>query len=318
MKKNLILSFFISFIIIAIIVSPQKYIEVSMNAIQVWAKVLLPSLLPFFIFTKLLTSLGYVKSLSSCFQKVTYKLYKTPPISSYVFLMSILTGYPVGSKLTADLYNNGFLTKQDAIKCVTFTSNSGPMFIVGSVGIGMLLNKTAGYILLVSHILGALLNGLLYRKIGFNQPYKKIDNNLQAQENSLSSCVMDSIFSILLIGGIMIVAFIIIEMFNSINIFSPICYALFKIGVDTNITSSITNGLFEITKGCLEISSLNCSLTERTIMSCFIISFGGFSTILQAMAFLKNIVTYKFFVLQKTTHTILSTIICAIICFIVF
>ena len=318
MKKNLILSFFISFIIIAIIVSPQKYIEVSMNAIIIWAKVLLPSLLPFFIFTKILTSLGYVKTFSTCFKNITYKLYKTPPISSYVFLMSILTGYPVGSKLTSDLYNNGFLSKQDAKKCITYTSNSGPMFIIGSVGIGMLLNKTAGYIILISHILGAILNGLLYRKISSNEPDKKINNNLQVQENSLSSCVMDSIYSILLIGGIMIVAFIIIEMLNSINIFSPINSVISKLGIESSITSSITNGLFEITRGCLETSTLNCSITLKTIISCFIISFGGFSTVLQAMAFLKNIVTYRFFVLQKTTHTIISTIICALLCFIVF
>ena len=313
MKKNIILTICISIILLAIIISPDKYINVSFNAIVVWGKVLLPSLFPFFVFTKLLTSLGYVKKLSSTFSPITYKLYKSPPISSYVFLMSIITGYPVGSKLTADLYNNNYISKQEAKKIITFTSNSGPMFIVGSVGIGMLLNKTAGYIILISHIIGAMLNGLLYRNLKTeDNSQKKFSYNNKEIETNLSSIVMDSIFSILLIGGIIVVAFIIIELLNSINIFYPINFILSKLNIDTSISSSIFDGIFEITKGCLSTSNLNISLYSKTIICSSIISFGGLSTTLQAMAFLKDIVSYKFFIGQKITHMILSTLICCV------
>ena len=317
MKKKLIITICIFFVLINIIISPQKYINVSLSAIEVWAKVLLPALFPFFVFTKLLTSLGTVLQLSMSFKNVCYKLYKTPPISSYLFFMSILTGYPVGSKLTADLYNNGQLSKSDAKKCITFTSNSGPMFIIGSVGIGMLLSKTAGYIIFASHILGAIVNGLLYRNI---KSYDKnnINYDIKAQQTTLSDCVMDSVTSILLIGGTVVVAFIFIEILNSINIFNPLIWLFGKIGIDHNISSSAINGIFEITKGCLSTSLLSCSMSLKTILSSAIISFGGFSTVLQAMAFLKNIVTYKFFVLQKTTHMIFSTIICVVLCLIMF
>ncbi len=256
--------------------------------------------------------------MSSSFEKITYKLYKTPPISSYVFLMSILTGYPVGSKLCSDLYKDGYLSKIDAKKCITYTSNSGPMFIVGSVGIGMLISKKAGYIILISHIVGALLNGLLYRNIKNDSSQKNKEIYKNNIESSLSSCVMDSIFSILLIGGIIVVAFIFIEVLNSIGIFSPIIYIFSKLGVDENLTKAFVNGFFEITKGCLNISSLNLNLSTKTILSCAIISFGGISTTMQAMAFIKDIVSYKFFIGQKITHMILSTIICAILCFLLF
>ena len=307
------------FVLILIITTPQKYISVSLNAVSVWYKVLLPSLFPFFVFSKLLTSLGYVKHISSAFKKITYKLYKTPPISSYVFFMSILTGYPVGSKLCYDLYKDGYLSKIDAKKCITYTSNSGPMFIIGSVGIGILLSKEAGYIILISHIIGALLNGLIYRNMK-DEDYKSknIVYNQNEPETSLSSCVMDSIFSILLIGGIVVVAFIFIEVLNNIGIFYPFVYIFSKIGIDENVAKAIINGFFEITNGCLSLSSLSLNISTKTILSCAIISFGGISTTLQAMAFIKDIVTYKFFITQKITHMILSTIICAILCFIIF
>ena len=318
-KKNLILSVFILTCLVAIILSPQKYILVSSYAIEIWAKILLPSLLPFFIFTKLLTSLGYVKKVSNSFKNITYRLYKCPPITSYVFLMSILTGYPVGSKLVADLYMNGSLKKSDAKKCITFTSNSGPMFILGSVGIGMLASKTCGYIIYISHITGALINGIIYRNLKSKNEEKINYFKPQNEENiSLSNGVMDSIFSILMIGGVVVIAFIIIEIFVNLNLFYPFVWIFEKIGINQEISNAVIGGFFEITKGCLLSSKLNLSVYVKTIITCGVISFGGVSTTLQAMAFLKDICGYKFFILQKITHMIFSVIICAILGLLVF
>ena len=94
-----------------IIINPQRYIGVTLNAIGIWGNILLPSLLPFFIFTKILTKLGCVENLTSVFSPITINIYKNSKLSAYTFFMSILTGYPVGSKLIADLYNENKLTK---------------------------------------------------------------------------------------------------------------------------------------------------------------------------------------------------------------
>ena len=51
----------------------------------------------------------------------------------------------------------------------------------------------------------------------------------------------------------------------------------------------------------------------KTILSTFLISFGGLSTILQAMAFVKDITGFGFMLLQKTTHAILSCAVCSLI-----
>ena len=90
------------------------------------------------------------------------KLYNCPSISSYILFMGIITGYPMGAKLCADCYEKNLITKEEIVRINSFTSTSGPMFIIGSVGIG-LFNPTAGIIIFVSHVLGALLNGLIYR-----------------------------------------------------------------------------------------------------------------------------------------------------------
>ena len=207
-------------------------------------------------------------------------------------------------------------SKEEAKKCVTFTSNSGPMFIIGSVGVGMLNNRVCGYIILLSHIIGSVINGLIYRNIKITENNTKNSKNYIKNNNfSLSNSILDSISSILLIGGIMIIAFIIIEIVENFNLFLPIINLLKKCGISSQISSSFLSGIFEMTKGCLGISSTTISLKLKTILSCSLITFGGLSTSLQAMAFLKEICSYKFFITQKITHMLLSTCICVILCF---
>lgn len=357
-KTNIILGIFLLFIIILIAINPAKYSLIAFKGIEIWAKVLLPSLLPFFILTKLFASTGVIDGVTKIFSPFMSKLYNCPSESAYVFFMSILTGYPVGSKLVSDLYNNSTFDKAQAIRTTAFCSNSGPMFILGSVAIGMFCDRKMGIIILASHIIGALLNGLLYRNYGKhytnikinknvdyifktkeeknnvnlsivkdkNKPLKKIDttlNSIQTQNDShinnskqyidFSSSVVSSINSILLIGGVICFTFVLLEVITSTHLFNLIISLLSKIGLNKNLLTAIFCGFGEITKGCLLLSQIPLSTYTSYCICTFIISFGGISTFLQAQAFLKNIVPSKIFLLQKTTHAILSCMVCGVL-----
>lgn len=459
-KTSLIFGVILLVIIICIAINPAKYSAIAFNGLSVWAKVLVPSLLPFFILTKILLGTGIVDSICRVFAPLTKKLYNCPPQGAYVFFMSIITGYPVGSKLVADLYNSRQITRQDAIKLTSFCSTSGPMFILGTVAIGMFANAKMGYILLISHILGALINGIFYRNINIknnviiqnnntknknnllsefsnkknqktlknqafqeqnnNKNYSKILNKLQnnkilnnkkiptelkdksinfcneincekynsifaidnstqefhndnitlnkylpnkqiataleqakynhnhlalgynennsiphngktniknitnnIQQNSnpqsfdFSQSIISSISSILLIGGVVCFAFVILEVITSSKFFLSIINLLRTAELDGNLITSVFCGLCEITKGCLMLSSTLISTKLATLIACFVISFGGISTFLQGYAFLKNIVPAKTFLLQKFTHAICSLLVCSIILLIV-
>ena len=171
-KYKTFLSIFVFYVIINMIIFPEIYINQAFNGISAWAFNVLPSVLPFMFFTKVLTSLGSLNGLSRIFKRPCKFLYKTHQTSSLVFLTSVISGYPVGAKMTADLYNQGVITRMDAFKMSSFCSTSGPMFIIGAVGIGMLGNAKYGYIIFICHAVGALINGLLYR----NLQIKELDN----------------------------------------------------------------------------------------------------------------------------------------------
>lgn len=308
-NRKLILILVITIILGAIVINPEVYITSCLNGIMVWATVVLPALLPFMFFTKTLTELGVADILASKF-KLFPKIFKVPSLAIYVFILSILSGYPVGAKIVADLYESGAISKEEAYKITTFTSNSGPMFVLGSVGIGMLTSRKLGIIILISHILGALINGLIYRnhKENSTEINKKIieKNNL-----SIGDLMWNTVHSVLIIGGFIALFFVIIEIINNLNIFSPISNLFSKIfNCDANIFTAIFNGIFEITRGCLDISKLGLSELISGTLCTFIISFGGLATAMQALVFLKKFdMRFSFFIKQKITHAIFASVI---------
>lgn len=312
-KVNLdfIASVFFLFIILCIAVNPIKYSAVAFKGLEVWAKILVPSLLPFFILTKLFAKGNFLNDFTSIFAKPMKKIYKCPKQSSYIFFMSILSGYPVGAKLVADFYNLGQISKEEAVKTLSFSANSGPMFILGSVAIGMFGNRRLGIIIYLSHIIGSLLNGLVYKN--YKSKESKVLSLCEAKPPigvSFSENVNSSISSVLLIGGVICFTFVLIEVVTSSFIFKNIFALVDFVGFDSNFVASIFSGVFEITKGCLMLSELPYSIFVIAPICTFIISFGGISTLLQASVFTKGIISTKMFVLQKITHAVISCLVC--------
>ena len=313
-RKKIYLSLVLIFILITLILNPSSNMEAFSRGIRVWATNVLPALFPFFLFTKLLCELNIIESFTNYLNPITKKLYNCGGISGYIYLMSIISGYPVGAKLVSDFYKNGIITSGQAHRIITFTSTSGPFFIIGTVGIGMFFNQKAGFIMLISHFISAILNGLIYRKYKNNEktPEKIYSFNNANNKNLLQDCMLNSIQSILIVGGYVSIFFLLINMINDLHIFNPLLTLITKLFSEqlSNILKAILNGLIEVTHGCLDLSEIGLSIELKTILATALISFGGFSVHMQAYTFLKQSgISYKFFLLQKTTHTIISVII---------
>lgn len=283
------------------VVSPNIYIQESLNGFKAWALNVLPCVLPFIFLTKILSSLGSVQQASKIFAKPIAKLYNCPSESSFVFLMSIISGYPVGAKMTADLYQSGHITKSQAFRMSAFCSTSGPMFIIGAVGAGMLKSSLFGYIIFISHIVGALINGLLYKNIKAKDEDVRIYSHSQNNAFNIGEIVDDSAKSIIAVGTIIAIFFVIIRSL------SPF-FNLFP----TSIVGTL-EGLVEITKGCIDIAS-TLPIKFATLACTFVISFGGLSGILQSLTMLNKLkMPVGLFILQKFTHASISAIVCGFI-----
>ena len=273
---------------------PDFYISTAYDGLVLWATNLLPALFPFFVFTKIIVELNILKPLSHILAKPMKLLFNTGKNSGYLYIVSMLCGYPIGSKIIVDAYNNGQIDYTELHRLTTITSISGPLFIVGTVGISMLGNSKIGYIILFAQIIASILNGILFRKYTPKTLPKQIDlNNNIKKENLLVSSINSSIQSILLIGGLVTVFFVGIEVLNSFINLPP-----------------LTQGMIELTKGCYEVALLSYSPVISATLCSMLIGFGGFCIHAQSYFFLSQVgISYSFFLTQKCTQLLLSGVV---------
>ncbi len=121
MKKKIILLSVI-LLLLFLLCYPAKALAAARNGLKLWLETLLPTLLPFMILTGILVHTDWVHKnfTTNCsFFKVVFGL---SPGGAYVFLLGLLTGYPMGAKLTADLYYAGKISRQEA-KSISFCNN---------------------------------------------------------------------------------------------------------------------------------------------------------------------------------------------------
>ena len=294
---------------IIIIVNPSVYAKSSLNGISVWAFKVLPLMFPFFILSKLIANLHTPKE--NFMDKFFNRLYNAPKGSFSTFFLATLSGYPMGAKLICTMYEKKQITSSEANKMLSFCSVSGPMFMIGTVGVAMLNNFKSGIIILVSNIVASLINGLLYR--GKKVDKKELSFTPKKVHFSLSDCVYDSLISILMVGSYIVISFIVIDILNNIYVIkfisNTIC-SIFNCKQHLDIVRSVLNGFFEITRGIFDLSQTSASLRIKTIIASSLIGFGGISILLQSISFLGKInMPIKNMLLQKITQGILCLII---------
>lgn len=293
-----------------VVLFPDRYIGSVSAGLNLYAVSVLPALFPFFFFSKILAELNFGYDLGLALRKPLKKLFNAPALSGYVLVMSMLCGYPVGAKLTSDFYEKGLLKREEARAVSAFTSTSGPLFIVGTVGVAMLGNKTAGYIILMSHYLSAFINGLLFRaKKSESVALPAVPKiNFDAM---LGESMLNSIISVAIVGGYIAVFNMVLDLFFDIGLIALFARPLTLLGINVRLGEGLAAGFVEITKGCLILSQSGFGLKIVAPLCAFGITFGGLSVTLQSLTFLSKCkISPLFYLASKTVQGITAFLIC--------
>lgn len=315
MKARYVFIIITAFFMVMLIIFPEKYILSVANGLNLYALNVLPALFPFIFFSKLLGELNFGYDLGKLMNKPIKKLYNVPGISGYVLVMAMLSGYPVGAKVLSDLYEKNYITTSEAKTISAFTSCSGPLFIVGTVGIIMLNNKLGGFIILISHYLGTLINGLIYRKKSkIRESSTVLLPPLIDSNKLLSESITNSIISVAIVGGYIALFNLILDIITDFSIIAFFA-KLFSFSLDYNLGTGFFSSIIEITKGCLIMSKSGISIKIIVPLCTFAITFGGISVTLQSLTFLSKCkIKPAFYLLSKFTQAIISTVISIPIC----
>lgn len=322
--QNLIMTLVLLLIMYQIVINPTQSIDSASEGLNLWFNLLVPSLFPFIFITDLLVSLGFINSITKYLEPIMSTVFNVPGICAFPFTMSIMSGYPVGARLTSKLRHEKYISKVEGDRLISFASTSGPLFIIGTVLIGMLKEPNLAPLMLFPHYLGTITIGLIFRF------YKKGDSNsspksrINSRNNSLNNrdnkkktlgqqittSIKDSIESILTVGGFVIIYSVIIDILLSSQLFNSVIILISKLTtVDSNILKGIVAGIIEMTNGCKIISKLDLELIYKIILLNFVIGWGGLSVHSQAISFISSTdISSKIYLFSKLIHGVFSAI----------
>lgn len=320
--KKILFQIIILLLIISMVKNPSMALNSAKNGLNLWFNVLIPSLLPFLILSELFISSGLVKYFGKLLGPIMKPIFRISGEGSFPFIMSLVSGYPIGAKLTSRLRGLNIITREEGDRLITLASTSGPLFILGSVMIGMLALPDFSGIMIIPHYLGAITVGLIFSRLPnkSNSPANRGDfpsqsiNNNSSGNNSIpiiiSNSVRDSINSILMIGGFVIIYNVIIDIFlDSYIINIVILYLSNLIDLEAALLKGIFAGFIELTTGCNRIATLDIEIIVKILSINFLIGWGGLSILSQAISFISQTdLSIKKYILSKFLHGIISTI----------
>lgn len=320
--SELLPTLIITTFIICMVVFSHNVFKSAQYGFNLWLNVVFPALLPFFIGTELLNSTSVISYAGKFLEPIMKPLFNVPGCGSYALAMGITSGYPVGAKITSDLYENGLCTKSQAERLIAFTNNSGPLFIAGSVAAGMFNNAKVGWLLLLTHYMASISVGLLfrfYKRDVSNNDKKSIYRYNETDKIKLSNfglklgeAILKSVNILLIICGFIVLFSVIINILELSGVLqyisklvASICYLL---GLNIFLSHGISTGIFEITNGINQISSLvDVDLFPRLITTAAVLGWGGLSVHCQVASIIaKSGISIKPYILGKALQGIFA------------
>lgn len=322
-------------ITISIVRFPDEAFKSALEGLDVWFNIVLPALLPFFIGSQLLMGLGVVHFMGVLLEPLMRPLFNVPGAGSFVMAMGLASGYPVGAMLTAKLVKSKLCNTWEAERLVSFTNTADPLFMIGAVAVGMFKDVRLGTIIALAHYISTLILGLIMRFYAHDKEItpavssskregiilKATRELLKARKEDnrpfgqlLGDCITNSINSMLLVLGFIILFSVIIRIVTVAGIINTIIpfieLVLRVLGFDTSLATAIMSGLFEITLGAQLTSSASAPLMQRVIVVSSIIAWSGFSVHFQVISMVSGTdIKIAPYILARAIHAFLAGIV---------
>ena len=322
--KQLFLPIILLLFTVCLVIFSNTNLSAAKNGLVLWANSVVPCLFPFFVATELLSHTNFTYYLGKVLNKIMKPLFNIRGEGSFAFIMGFISGYPIGAKIAANFRKNNICSKEECERLLSFTNNSGPLFIIGTVGITMFGNTTIGILLLITHLLASITVGFIFRFWKYNSKNSTSNDNsyINSNENlSLSNLggiignsITSSINTILLIGGFVVLFSVIISILQTshlldalINFFNPL-FNIFHI--PNEFSSGLISGIIELTNGLNIICNIHIKkISINIVIASFILGLGSISVLLQVWSTIaKTDLSIKPYILGKISQACLSAL----------
>lgn len=302
---------------LALVVFSDAGYRSAVGGLKLFLDVVLPSLLPFFLLSDLLMSLGVVHFLGECFEPVMRPVFNVPGIGSFVFSMGLAAGYPMDAVLTAKFRRQNLCSRVEGERLLAFTNSADPLFIFGAVAVAMFHDPALGAAIAFGHYLGALTVGVLFRFHGRGQGEaarepsplragrrkglvsRAADAAIDAHDRDgrslvqvLNDAIRDSARTLVTIAAFMMLFAVLLrvmEVTHAIVLLNiPVRLILGGFGLPASLTHAAVTGLFEIDLGTAAAAAAHAPLVAKVVVAGAIIAWSGFSVHAQVLSVLSG------------------------------
>lgn len=305
---------------LALLLATDQAIDSAKNGLYICANVIIPSLLPFLVLTSLLSALGFSQILAKYSEPLMRRLFGLSGQCCTALVLGLTGSYPVGASQTVELYNLGYISKNEAEHLLPFCNNSGPAFIIGAAGVGVFTSSAAGIILYVCHILAAFAVGIiLCSNKKANAEQSQMENyKVQSFSSALSTSVKSAVTSSLVICGFIVFFSVLTGLLNAAGLLSHIAGSLAVIsGGELSFFHSLITGFLELGSGIGSMKGLLLTPINVALAS-FVLGFGGLSVHCQTLAVIEGTdIKIALHFAGRLLHGIISAILAYVLTFLI-
>lgn len=275
---------FLALILTAIILAfPARCLSLALNGLNLWFEKMIPTLFPFMVLSGIIIRMNLTGSFVKILNPVLGRIFHLRRPCLYGIVIGFLCGFPMGAHVTAQLYEQKQISKEEASLLLAFCNNIGPVYFLSFVLPALSLQQVFPFLFGMYGL--PFLYGLFLRYMVYghdiNNGYEKLNGNFPVRPapnllTALDESVFQSLFSIAKLGGYMV-------FFNLLFVI-PGLTADF-LSLPANLSRFITGSagcLLEITGGIGIIQD-----SAPYLVLC-ILPFGGLSCIAQTYSMIKN------------------------------
>jgi len=323
-------------ILLLILVFPQESVQAGLKGVVIWWDVLFPSLFPFLVIAEVMLGFGIIHFCGTLLDPMMRPLFRVPGSGGFVMAMGFASGYPVGAKLTSQLWDARWLNRSESERLIAFTTTADPIFLIGAVAVGFFHDVRLAPILALSHYGGAFVLGLLMRFKSRNEVAAPPPENegmplirraFEAMHRArledgrpfgtlLADGIRSALKLVIVIGGLVVFFSVVIEVMTLSHVIATLQLfaggALSAFGLPAPLAAAVVNGLFEVTLGAQTAgqSIPGVPLQAQIAVASFGLAWAGLSVHAQIMSLVSHMpVKYAPFALAKLVQGVISGVI---------
>ncbi len=323
---------------LALVLYSHAAFQAALQGLELFLKVVFPSLLPFFILSEVMLALGVVHFLGVLFEPLMRPLFNVPGAGSFVMSMGLAAGYPMDAVITGKFRRAGMCTRVEAERLLAFTNTADPLFIFGAVAVGMFGSPALGARMAAAHYLSALLVGLVFRFYGRHDPerpsrlavppgsrgplllraFRELRRARQEDGRPLGQVLGDSVSesvkTLLMICGFILFFSVLIRVLEITGLATYLSLplaALFRLlGLDLSLVPAAFAGLLEIDVGAQAASQSSAPLVQQVMVAGAVVAWSGLSVHGQVASVLAGTdIRMKPYALARLLHASLAALL---------